>query len=75
MNDRRAITKLCEALRDLLDQLEDIGIYMPGHDEGQWADAAGLSFKKAETALAKYCIDGYLDRMSRKHNRNPTEEN
>jgi len=61
MNDRRAITELCEALRDLLEQLEDIGVYMPGHD------AAGLSFKKAETALAKYCIDVYLDRLLRKH--------
>ena len=40
-----------EALRDLLDQLEFSGIYIPGQDKGQWADAAGISFREAEAAL------------------------
>jgi len=40
-----------EALRDLLDQLAFIGIYIPGQDEGQWADTAGISFREAEAAL------------------------
>ena len=40
-----------EALRDLLEQLEFIGIYIPGEGEGQWADAAGISFREAEAAL------------------------
>ena len=39
------------ALIDLLNQLEAIGIYIPGEDAGQWADAAGLSFKRAEEAV------------------------
>lgn len=42
---------IVEALRDLLEQLEFIGIYIPGEGEGQWADAAGISFREAETAL------------------------
>lgn len=36
---------------DLLNQLEGIGIYIPGCDEGQWADASGLSFQRIEAAL------------------------
>jgi len=40
-----------EALEELLDQLQAIGIYMPGCDEGQWAGTEGLSFAKAEAAL------------------------
>jgi hypothetical protein len=44
---------LVAALANLMDQLEGIGIYIPGEDAGQWADAAGLSFSKAEQAIAK----------------------
>lgn len=40
-----------EALKDLLDQLEAIGPYIPGEAESQWADLAGLSFAKAEDAI------------------------
>ncbi len=46
---------LVEALRDLLDQLESVGIYIPGEDLGQWAGTEGLSFTQAEAALATYC--------------------
>jgi hypothetical protein len=42
------------ALRDLLEQLRGIGIYVPGLSEGQWADAEGLSFTRAEFALSAY---------------------
>lgn len=45
--------RLAEALRDLLDQLEGVGIYIPGEDSGQWAGAEGLSFAQAEAALAQ----------------------
>lgn len=48
-----AAPKLLSAFVDLLDQLEAAGIYIPGQDEGQWADAAGLSFRRAEAAVAK----------------------
>jgi hypothetical protein len=44
-------TQITEALRDLLDQLEAVGIYSPGEDAGQWADAEGLSFSQAEAAI------------------------
>jgi hypothetical protein len=43
-----------QALRDLLDQLEGVGIYIPGEDSGQWAGTEGLSFTQAEAALAAY---------------------
>lgn len=39
-----------DALRDLLDQLEGVGIYIPGEDSGQWAGTEGLSFTQAEAA-------------------------
>jgi len=42
------------ALRDLLDQLRGVGVYVRGHEEGQWADAQGLSFSRAELALKAY---------------------
>lgn len=38
------------ALADLLNQLEGIGIYIPGEAEGQWAGTEGLSFERAEAA-------------------------
>jgi hypothetical protein len=40
-----------EALADLMDQLEAVGIAVPGEDAGQWADVAGLSFARAYGAL------------------------
>ena len=43
--------RLAEALRNLLDQLEGVGIYIPGEDSGQWAGTEGLSFTQAEAAL------------------------
>lgn len=49
---RSAAPELFAALADLLAQLEGIGIYIPGEDAGQWADAEGLSFAQAEKALA-----------------------
>lgn len=39
------------ALRDLLDQMKGVGIYIPGVDEGVVADYAGLSFARAEQAI------------------------
>jgi len=39
------------ALRDLLDQLKGVGIYIPGVDEGVVADYAGLSFARAERTI------------------------
>lgn len=43
--------RIKKALQDLLFQLEGIGIYIPGNDEGQWHGTEGLSFKQAEDAL------------------------
>lgn len=48
-----AAPDLLEALRGLLDQLEAVGIYIPGEDSGQWHGAEGLSFRKASEAIAK----------------------
>lgn len=45
--------QLTEILKSLLDQLEGVGIYIPGEDSGQWAGTEGLSFMQAETALSK----------------------
>jgi hypothetical protein len=47
----RNAPELRSAIIDLLNQLEAIGIYIPGEDEGQWTDAAGLSFARIEAAL------------------------
>jgi hypothetical protein len=49
-NERR----LLSALADLLEQLEGIGIYIPGNDEGQTAETEGLSFARAEKLINKY---------------------
>jgi hypothetical protein len=38
------------ALRDLLEQLEGIGIAVRGQDEGQWAGTEGLSLGRAYAA-------------------------
>jgi hypothetical protein len=44
-----------EALQDLLDQLEGVGLYIKGEEEGQWHGAEGLSFSRAEkVATGKY---------------------
>jgi len=51
--------KLYEALRELLNQLEGIGIYIPGNDGGQWAGTEGLSFKQTETVIAKMKGEAY----------------
>lgn len=40
-------------LKDLLKQLEGIGIFIPGENEGQWADAAGLDFEAANEILER----------------------
>ena len=48
-----SVEELADALDDLLQQLEGVGVYIPGEDAGQWRDAAGLSFSKAEMALKK----------------------
>ena len=48
-----AAPDLLEALRGLLDQLEAVGIYIPGEDSGQWHEAEGLSFRKASEAIAR----------------------
>ena len=56
------------ALRDLLDQLQRIGIYVPGMDEGQWADAQGLSFARAEAAVAEWetvCYGAHIPTLVR----------
>lgn len=45
--------ELLSALTDLLDQLEAVGIYIPGQDSGQWHGAEGLSFKQAKAAINK----------------------
>ena len=40
-----------ETLKELLDQLEAVGIYIRGQDEGQWEGTEGLSFAQAERIL------------------------
>ncbi len=45
--------ELVEALHNLLSQLEGVGIYIEGVDEGQWAGTEGLSFAEASAVLAK----------------------
>ena len=37
-----------EALQDLLNQLEGVGLYIKGEEDGQWYGAEGLSFSRAE---------------------------
>jgi hypothetical protein len=37
-----------EALQDLLNQLEGVGLYIKGEEDGQWHGAEGLSFSRAE---------------------------
>lgn len=44
--------ELIEAVKDLLNQLEGIGIYIPGEDHGQWAECEGLSFNRIEKAIS-----------------------
>lgn len=41
-----------QALLELMQQLQGIGIYVPGNDGGQWAGTEGLSFARAEAALS-----------------------
>lgn len=56
------------ALRDLLSQLEAIGIYQPSCDEGQWADAQGLSFARAEVAATGWetvCYGAHIPTLVR----------
>jgi hypothetical protein len=54
MQDKSNIhDELVKALSNLLDQLEGVGIYIEGVDEGQWAGTEGLSFAEASAALAK----------------------
>lgn len=52
------------ALRDLLLQLESVGIYLPGNDAGQWASVEGLSFSAAEAALT---ASGLFDKNDDSH--------
>ena len=40
------------ALADLLDQLEGVGMYVPGTDESGWDDLRVLSFKRADEISA-----------------------
>ena len=42
-----------EALQDLLDQLEGVGLYIKGEAEGQWHGAEGLSFSRAEKVATR----------------------
>jgi len=44
---------LVRALFNLLEQLEGVGIYIKGQDEGQWAGTEGLSFAEANAALTR----------------------
>lgn len=48
--------ELLAATKDLLDQLQGIGIYIPGVDEGNWHEAEGLSFSRIEKAVGVYEI-------------------
>jgi hypothetical protein len=48
-----AAPDLLDALHDLMDQLEGVGIAIEDQDSGQWHGAEGLSFAKARTAIAK----------------------
>lgn len=57
--------KLAAALQDLLGQLEGVGIYTPGEDAGQWQDAEGVSFTRAESALHEY----QAEQATPQHNR------
>jgi hypothetical protein len=45
-----------EALQDLLDQLESVGLYIKGEEEGQWHGAEGLSFSRAEKVATGNCF-------------------
>ena len=49
--------ELVEALHNLLSQLEGVGIYIEGVDEGQWTGTEGLSFAEASAVLAKATWD------------------
>tara|TARA_R100000687_G_C6298042_1_gene94566 strand:- start:240 stop:425 length:186 start_codon:yes stop_codon:yes gene_type:complete len=48
---RPTYLEVLEALRNLLDQLEAVGIYIEGVDEGQWFGTEGLSFSEANAVL------------------------
>lgn len=48
-----AAPDLLDALHDLMDQLEGVGIAIEDQDSGQWHGAEGLSFAKARAAIAK----------------------
>ena len=47
------VDRLAGALNDLLTQLEAIGIYIPGQDNGQWAGTEGLSFSATESVALR----------------------
>jgi hypothetical protein len=48
-----AAPDLLDALHDLMDQLEGVGIAIEDQDSGQWHGAEGLSFAKARAAIKK----------------------
>lgn len=47
------LNQLYEALDELMDQLEGVGIAVADSNDGQWHGAEGLSFEQARRALGK----------------------